>query len=165
MLLGSSHFRPLGTVVASLLIAGALNIFPTGWFGGYFQPNWVALVLIYWCLWEPERMGAGAGWLSGLLLDILDYSTLGVHALGLCVCGFVASRVSLRLRVYPTWQQCVGVGVLVAINTLIGALVSILLDQPPPTTGHLLSPLASMLMWPLVLVVLHRRPHGHRSLV
>ena len=161
MLLGSNNFRPVWVVVTSLLVAGGLNIFPTGWFGGYFQPDWVALVLIYWCLWEPERIGAGVGWLSGLFLDILDFGIMGKHALAKCVCGFLASRVSLRLRVYPTWQQCIGVAVLISIDTLIEALVLVLLDRPGLSIGHWLSPGASMLMWPVVLVILHRRSNTH----
>jgi len=157
MLLGSNQFRPVWVVVASFVVAACLNIFPTGLPGGYFQPDWVALVLIYWCLWEPERIGAGAGWASGLLLDVLDYAVLGKHALAKTVCGFAANRISLRLRVYPVWQQCIGVGILVAIDTLVVALVLLVLERPTMSLGRWLTPFASMLMWPLVLVALQRR--------
>ena len=154
MLLGSSNYRPLWIVVGSFLIAGCLNILPMGIMAGYFQPDWVVLVLIYWCFWEPERIGAGAGWCAGIFLDMLDYGTFGKHALAKLVCGFLANRISLRLRSYPVWQQSAAVGVLIAIDTLIVAIVQLFLDEPNLSIGRWCTPLASMVMWPVVLITL-----------
>ncbi len=162
MLLGSSGHRPIRVVVFSFICAACLNIFPLGLVGGFFQPDWVALVLIYWCLWDPERMGAGIGWVSGMLLDALDYAVLGKHALAKTVCGFLSNKISLRLRTYPVWQQSLGVAILVGVDTLVVALVQYMLDEQPLSLARWMTPFSSMLMWPLVLVVLHKRPHGHR---
>ena len=162
MLLGSSMQRPAWVIVASFALAGCLNIFPMGWLGGYFQPDWVALVLIYWCFWEPERVGPGVGWSAGLLVDVLTGGILGRYALGKTVVGFIAGKLSLRLRVYPLWQQCVGVAALVALDTLIHAMIRLLLEEQPLTLARWLTPAASMIMWPLVVVVLNPRSRQHR---
>ncbi len=162
MLLGSSTQRPTWIIVVSIALAGSLNILPMGWLGGFFQPDWVALVLIFWCFWEPERVGPATGWCAGLLLDLLTGGLLGRYALGKTLVGFVANKVSLRLRVYPLWQQCVGVALLVALDTATHALIRLLLDEEPLTLARWLTPMASMLMWPLVVVVLTPRSRQHR---
>ncbi len=162
MLLGSSQQRPLTLIVVSLALAGSLAILPLGWLGGYFQPDWVALVLIYWCIWEPERIGAGAGWCAGLMLDLLTGGILGRFALGMTVVGFLANKVSLRLRAFPLWQQCIGVAVLVSVDVLCHALVGAVLEEESLGLGRWLSPLASLLAWPLVVVVLAPRSRQRR---
>lgn len=157
MLLNNNGSRSLWVVVGSFLAAGCLNILPVGWTNGYFQPDWVALVLIYWCLWQPERVGPGVGWLSGLFLDALDYAALGKHMLAKTVLGFLSNKLSLRLRAYPTWQQCIGVGLLVGVDTAVVAVATTLAGQPPLEAPRWLTPVSSMLMWPLVVMVLQRR--------
>jgi rod shape-determining protein MreD len=162
MLLSSSSRRPLWVIVASILVAACLNILPIGLMGGYFQPDWVALVLIYWCLWEPERIGAGTGWCAGLLLDLLHGGLLGRFALGKTLLGFVANKVSLRLRAYPVWQQSIGVAVLVLLDTLIHALIRMLLDEETLHLARWMTPLSSMIMWPIVVIVLNPRSRQRR---
>ncbi len=162
MLLGSSRHRPVWVVVVSLLAAALLNILPVGLAGGYFQPDWVALVLIYWCLWDPERIGAGVGWGAGMLMDALDFGVLGRYALGKTVIAFIANRLSLRLRAYPMWQQCLGVGALVLLDTTVAEAVLYLLEREPGGLERWLTPLSSLLMWPLVVLTLRPSPRSRR---
>lgn len=162
MLLGSSQSRSVWLVAFSFLVAACLDILPVGWLRGYFQPDWVALVLIYWCIHDPDRYGAGIGWLSGLLIDLLDYGILGKYALGKTVLGFLANKISLRLRVYPLWQQCLGVAVLIFVDVIVHALVRFLLEQPTLSIARWLTPLSSMVMWPLVVVILTPRARTRR---
>ena len=162
MLLSNSQQRPAWLIVISLLAAGCLNILPLGWLGGYFQPDWVSLVLIYWCLWDPDRVGAGVGWLSGLLMDLLVGGILGRYMLGKTLLGFLANKVSLRMRVYPLWQQSLAVAVLVGIETLVYASIRFFLDEEPMSAARWSTPLASMIMWPLVVVVLNPRSRFRR---
>ena len=111
-------------------------------------------MVIYWCFWEPERMSAGVGWISGLLLDIVNFAVMGKNMLAKTICAFLANKMSLRLRVYPVWQQTLGVGLLVTVDTLVVAAVQFFLGESLPSTGRWLTPVASMLMWPVVVAVL-----------
>ena len=61
----------------------------------------IALVLVYWCLALPERVGVLAGWSIGLVLDVLNGSILGQHAFGLAFVAYVALQYHRRVRVYP----------------------------------------------------------------
>jgi cell shape-determining protein MreD len=61
------------------------------------------------------------------------------------------------MRVYPVWQQSFGVAVLLALDTLTQALVRFFLDEDPFPIGRWLTPFASMILWPVVVVVLSPR--------
>ena len=83
------------------------------------RPDWVALVLIYWCLAMPDRIGLGTAWLVGLLLDVVYGSLLGQHALAKTLVAFLVLKLHLRIRIFPAWQQALVVGLILAINHII----------------------------------------------
>ena len=55
-----------------------LNFLPTS--AWPWVPDWVALVLVFWSIREPRRVGMGAGFLLGVAMDVADVSLLGQHA-------------------------------------------------------------------------------------
>ncbi len=38
----------------------------------WIKPDFVALVLLYWCIHQPRRVGFAAAWLLGLAMDVAD---------------------------------------------------------------------------------------------
>ena len=56
---------------------------------GYLRPQWVALVLIYWVIALPFRVGIVVAWVAGIALDVLLSSLLGQHALALIIVAYV----------------------------------------------------------------------------
>jgi rod shape-determining protein MreD len=70
----------------TLFIALFLNYIPTGHLPAV--PDFVALVLAFWCVREPLKIGIGAGFVFGLLTDIGVGAAMGQHAFlraaGLC---------------------------------------------------------------------------------
>jgi len=95
--------RRVWVIPATFLASYVLISFPIGpqWRG--YVPDWVTLVLIYWCMAAPQRVGVGAAWLVGLGLDLLTFGLVGSHALTKTVIAFLVGRVALRLRAYPVW--------------------------------------------------------------
>ncbi len=119
-----------------------------------YRPDWVALVLIYWCLALPQRIGAGAGWVAGLMVDVMNANLLGVHALGLALVGFLARRSYLRIRVFPWWQQALTVFLLLlAYRGLVGWVRSLVVDLEIDYR-YWLPCVVGMIIWPLVAVIL-----------
>ncbi|MDP2388977.1 MAG: rod shape-determining protein MreD, partial [Acidobacteriota bacterium] len=75
--------RWTGAVAISLVVAFALTSVPLPEWAHPWRPAWVAIVVIYWCLAIPERIGVLFAWSMGLLLDVMHGAILGQHALGL----------------------------------------------------------------------------------
>lgn len=69
------------------------------------NPDWVLLVLIYWTLANPERIGIFNAWFIGLLVDALTGRMLGMHALTYSLSVFLCLKLHKRLRQYPLLQQ------------------------------------------------------------
>ena len=81
-------------IATSLFIALLLNFLPTSHWP--WMPDWVALVLVFWSVREPRRVGMGAGFLLGLVMDVADASLLGQHALAYVLVTYAAAAISRR---------------------------------------------------------------------
>ena len=149
-------------IAASFLVALVLSILPWPVWTEQFRPDWVALVLIYWCIALPTRVGVGTGWSVGLMLDVLYGSMLGENALAKSLIAFLAVRFHLQLRMFPRWQQAVVVLLLVIVNNLLVLWIKHLAGQAPSTWSYLTPSIVSMLLWPWLFVILRDiRRHGN----
>jgi rod shape-determining protein MreD len=114
------------------------------------RPEWVTMVLIYWCLALPTRIGVGVGFSVGLILDVARGAILGQNALALTIVALLIVQLHQRVRVYPRWQQALTVLMLVALSQMLGLWVRGAVGQPPETWSYWLPSFTSMLIWPLV---------------
>lgn len=118
------------------------------------RPVWVALILIYWCIALPQRVGIFTALVLGVGVDAVEGAALGQNALALVVVALLASILYQRLRVYSLWQQAGVVFILVGINQLICQWVQNLEGLSQLPSLFLLPALTSALLWPVVLHVL-----------
>ena len=141
-------------VTATFIFALLLTVLPMPESAAIWRPAWVALVLVYWCMAVPERVGVLVGWTAGLLLDVMTGTLLGQHALGLSVVAYVTHRVHRRVRVLPPWRQVVPVFGLVFLYQALVLWSNGIRGLPVMASGYWHSPLVSMFLWPWVFVVL-----------
>jgi rod shape-determining protein MreD len=151
-------------IATSVLVALMLTILPWPVWTEQFRPDWLALVLIYWCMALPTRVGVGSAWSAGLILDVLYGSMLGENALAKSLIAFLTVRFHLQLRMFPRWQQATVVLLLVAVNNLLVLWIKHLAGQAPSTWSYLTPSIVSMLLWPWLFVILRDiRRHGNVS--
>ena len=141
-------------IVLSLLVALTLTLLPLPEWAAPYRPDWVALVLIYWCLALPDRVGVGIGWMLGLLLDVLSGTLLGQHALGMTVIAYLAVKLHQRVRLFPTWQQALTVMLLLLLNQLLVLWVNGIIGRPAHSGLYWAPSLTGMLLWPWLFAVL-----------
>ena len=141
-------------VVASFVVAVMLTSVPLPDWAAIWRPAWVALVLTYWCLALPNRVGVGIGFACGLILDVLTGTLLGQHALGLSAVAFVVHQSHLRVRVLPPWQQALSLFPVVTLYQTLVLWTSGVRGLPVDGWAYLTAPLTSMLLWPWVFIVL-----------
>jgi len=137
-------------ITISLLIALALTIAPVPDLMAPARPEWVLLVLIYWGMAFPRRVGILAASLAGLLLDVLQHQLLGQNALSLAVAMYLVLQIYPRLRVFPVWQQAVAVALLVALVKLLNLWIRGATGFPPGSALYWSPVLTSALVWPLI---------------
>jgi rod shape-determining protein MreD len=82
----------------------ALSVVPLPASAAPFRPDWVAVLLLYWVLISPRRLGLFTPFWMGLALDALTGALLGQHALALLLIVYLSQRFYLRIRVFPASQ-------------------------------------------------------------
>jgi rod shape-determining protein MreD len=141
-------------IVLSFIAAFLLTLAPMPEWVDHLRPQWLGLVLIYWCLTVPERVGVGTGWTVGLLQDVAQSTLLGQHALAMALVGYVTVKAHMRLRLLPLWQQTATVLLFLLINQITIYWIDGISGFPPTDAWYLAPALTSTLLWPWLVVIL-----------
>lgn len=151
----------LWVIVLTVLVAVWLEILPMPRWALWGRPEWLTLVVIYWTVALPERVGIGSAWLAGLLLDVVAGAPLGQNAFVLVVIAYIGLNLYQRLRMYSAWQQAGVVFMLVGTGQLLGNWLQTLLGRPAPDLWFLLPALVSALIWPSLMLLLRALRTGY----
>lgn len=140
--------RPVSNtfIVISILVALFLNALP--WEGLWLalRPDFVALVMLYWCTHTPLRVGIGLSWAAGMLADVADSSLFGQHALAYTLLAFGGVVLHRRLQMFDLREQTTQVLGIFAVTYGIYALVHWQVNGYVVWT-YLLGCLTSTLLW------------------
>ncbi len=143
----------------SLLLALGFNLLPLG--RATAMPDLLALTLVFWNVHQPRRVGMGAAFAFGLLMDVHDGALLGQHALAYTLLSFFAITIHRRLLWFTVLSQAVQILPLFFAAHLVSLVVRMLAGGMFPGWELLLAPALEALLWPLVTWVLlapQRRP-------
>ncbi len=141
-------------IVLTLVVALTLMILPLPAMVEPFRPEWAILVILYWSLALPARVGVGVAWLVGLLQDVVQATALGSHALAFAVVAYLTIQLCQRIRNVPVWQQALTVLGLVLLARGLLFITRGLSDSAGVDWRFWLPTLTSTLVWPLVFVLL-----------
>ena len=136
----------------SLLLAFGMNLVPLG--RNPAMPDFVALVLVFWNVHQPLRVGMGVAFMFGLGMDVHQSSLLGQHALSYTALSFFATMIHRRLLWFPVPSQALQVLPLFAAAHGVELLIRMIGGGIFPGWIMLLAPLAEALLWPVVSVLL-----------
>jgi rod shape-determining protein MreD len=146
----------------TLLLALCLAIVPLPAWGAWLRPAWVALVLVYWTLALPHHISLGFAWVIGLLMDIIDGTLFGEHALALVIVSFCVIKLHRQVAPMPLWLQPFFIGFFILLYQLTLFLVQ-------GTTGQVITywqfwvvPLVSLFYWPWLYIVLQSYRRRYR---
>jgi len=135
----------------SVLCALALAIIPLPDPVSALRPDWVVLIVIYWSLMSPGRIGLLGAVFLGLLLDALAGALLGQHGLAILVVSYLAQRFHLRIRVFPIWQMTVTVMALLAIYQFLLFWVDGVAGRTVPSAQRWVPVVVGALLWPILM--------------
>src|SRR4051812_42567183 len=134
------------TILVSIVIALLLNFLP--WTDLRLVPDFVALVLCFWCVRQPRLVGLGVGWTLGLLTDAGNGVLLGQHALAYSVLAFLSIWFSRRILWFGTAQQALHVATLMLVSQGVLLLVRLVVGAGFPGWAMLVGPLLGAVLWP-----------------
>ncbi len=141
-------------IVISILLALMLTAMPLPEWGLAWRPVWVAMVLIYWTMALPERVGIGTAWVLGLLVDVLQGTLLGLNAMGFALLCYLILRSYQRIRVFPLTQQAFLIGIFLLFYLLLTLWVQNLTGVHQISWTYWMPAISSMLLWPWLFIVL-----------
>jgi rod shape-determining protein MreD len=135
----------------SALVALALAVLPLPSLLEALRPDFLVLVVFYWCIESPHAGGLGLAFVSGLALDVVHGVVLGQHALALTLMGAWATHLRLRIRVFSILSQCLTIFALLTGYQFVLFWVDGATGNPVTTFGRWLAPFIGALLWPLLV--------------
>ena len=139
--------RPLYLSV-TLFVALMINLLPlTGWVLA-LRPDFVALVLLYWGIYQPRKIGFFPAWLLGLAMDVADGSLFGQHALAYSVMMFTAIFLHRRISMFDMRHQILHVLPILLVMQLIVLGVRHAAGGEFPGWWYFVSSITGALLWP-----------------
>ena len=168
LLLPANPFFILGSLLAALGLNMLQNM---GLFGrAAWTPDLLALVIVFWSIHQPQRVGIGVAFVFGIVIDVHQGALLGQHALAYTVLSFLAIAIHRRLLWFSVPSQAFQVFPLFVASHTIELVVRLIAGSAFPGFLLLLAPVLESLLWPAISVLLlapQKRspdPDAHRPL-
>lgn len=143
----------------SVTVALLLNLLP--WRDLRGVPDFLALVIAFWCIHQPRKMGLGIAWMLGLVMDAANGTLIGQHALAYAVVAFGAQWLHRRILWFPIWQQALHVLALLLVSHALMLVVRMAAGGTFPGWSFFAGSFIAAALWPVATYVLlapQRRP-------
>jgi rod shape-determining protein MreD len=144
---------------ASLIGAFLLNLMP--WGRTPLIPDFLALALVFWNVQQPRRVGIGAAFVFGLLMDVHNGALFGEHALAYTLLSYGAISLHRRILWFPLGAQALHVLPLLLVAQLASLLIRLWVGGSFPGWSYFLESAVGAALWPVIswlLLAPQRRP-------
>ena len=121
---------------------------------GYYSPEWILLVLIYWAIAIPSINKLFLAFLLGFLTDIVLGQVLGISSLFYVILIYIVLRLYNSLRYMTIAQQSFVIFFLIIIKQHLLIWAYIMIGQTIEYQAILIGSFMSALLWPLVFFAL-----------
>jgi rod shape-determining protein MreD len=132
----------------SLFAALVLNMLPLGRIAAL--PDFLALTLVFWNVHQPRRVGIGAAFFFGLLMDVHQGAVLGQHAEAYTLLSFLAILMHRRLLWFGLAEQALQILPVFIAAHAVSLVVRLLSSGSFPGWTMLLAPFFEALLWPVI---------------
>ncbi|MFM2185985.1 MAG: rod shape-determining protein MreD [Burkholderiaceae bacterium] len=139
-------------VWGSILLALMGNLLPVG--RAWWMPDLLALVVVFWNIHQPRRVGVVAAFIGGVLMDVHQGALLGQHALAYTLLGYASVTLHRRLLWFGLGGQMAHVLPLFLTAQLLSTAIRLFAGGMWPGWGVVAQPLMQTLLWPVATLVL-----------
>lgn len=144
------------TLFLALLLQMGLGLSGQAWL-----PDVLMLVLVFWSIYQPRRVGMLAAFVSGLVLDVHESVLLGQNALSYVCVSYLAGIVHRRVLWFTLREQLLQVLPLFVVGAIIEWLTRLITQNAWPQWVQLPAPVLQAALWPVLgylLLAPQRRP-------
>jgi rod shape-determining protein MreD len=135
-------------IAVSLMGAFMLNLMPWGhWVG---VPDFVALVLVFWGIHQPRKVGIGIAFFMGLMMDVHDSTLLGENALAYTLLSYLAIMIHRRVLWFPVLTQALHVFPLLLFTQFVQVMVRLIVSGKFPGWTQFVESVVSVALWPII---------------
>ncbi len=152
LLLPASPLFIWSSLVAALLLNMTQNM--GLWGRAAWVPDVLAVVLVFWSVHQPLRVGIGTAFVFGLFMDVHQGALLGQHALAYTVLSFFAITMHRRLLWFTVPSQAAQVMPLFFAAHTVEMVVRLIGGGAFPGLWILLAPVLEAALWPVASVLL-----------
>ena len=150
-----------GFIVFTLIAALLANLLPWSGVALAIKPDFVALVVLYWCIEQPRKVGFVAAWLLGLFMDVADGTLFGQHALAYSILAYAGIVLHRRVLGFSGTPQVLHVVILLLMNDLIVLVIRMLAGADFPGLQYFIGSFIAGALW-LPLGVLLKLPQRQK---
>ena len=149
---------PAGPVYigVTLLAAMFLNFLPWPGLSLLFRPDFVLLLVLFWCINQPRTVGFFLAWLLGLAMDVTNGSLFGQHAFAYVLTLFATILLHRRIQRFSYWKQALHILLLLLFHLTLILLVRLLSGARFPGGLYFVAALTGALLWPGMSLVLRQ---------
>ena len=139
-------------IALTLIAAALLEMLPGGRHAA--APDLLALVLVFWNVHQPRRVGVGVAFSFGLVMDVHQAALLGQHALAYTLLSFLAITVHRRVLWFSLLAQALHVLPVFLAGHVAALLARLLAGGMFPGWWWLAAPGFEALLWPVTALLL-----------
>ena len=139
-------------ITFSLAAAFLLNLMPWGWLIGV--SDFVALVLLFWNVHQPRKVGMGIAFMLGILMDVHNANLLGEHALAYTLLSYGAITIHRRVLWMTLPVQMFVVAPLLVGAHLVPFIIRLMTGAAFPGWSYPVNGFVEALLWPIASFLL-----------
>ena len=117
---------------------------------GYYAPEWMLLIVIYWAIAVPSNNKLFIAFLIGIIADIVYGQILGISSLFYVLLVYFILRLYNSLRYMTIAQQAVVIFIFIFLKQHLLVWAYFIIDRNIDYQALIVGSLVSALIWPLI---------------
>lgn len=151
-----THRDPLMAIIASVIFASILMVYPLSYDISGWRPLFMLLIMLFWVLCQPTWCGIWFAFGTGLFADLLLDAPLGMNALSFVLITFVSRFLTRERRILTFSNLWIICSLAVVAHLMIVWLSQVMSGIHFSFARHWQPLLTSILCWPLVYYFLKK---------